>query len=250
MRRKTASAAVALWLLGGRALPAFADYRQARQHYEALLEKQQTAIALALIASGDFEGLAEHGFTRRLYRAILNFERREGFQADGVLRGREPDRLTSVADRFYARLGNRFYTHPETGARLLVPRGLFDEEKNTPEGIVFSRRDGMLSLIFISFPAEEKIFAELWHTLSAGGTNKRGTYKRHFENHFVSTGYFQGRTALRREQDAERARWGHMRSSRANQTQRQGGMQRFFWFPAAADEMADEPLSRPRSPLP
>ena len=192
-RRKTAGAAVALWLLGWGALPAFADYPEARQHYETLSEKQQTAIALALIASGDFEGLAEHGFTRRLYRAILNFERREGLRADGVLRGRELDRLTSVADRFYARLGNRFYTHPETGARLLVPRGLFDQEKNTPEGIVFSRRDGMLSLIFLSFPAEEKSFAELWHTLSASGADKRVTYKRHFENHFVSTGYFQGR---------------------------------------------------------
>ena len=193
MRRTTASAAIALALLGGAPATAQADYREARQHYEALSEKQRTAIALALIASGDFEGLAEHGFTRRLYRAIVAFERREGFRADGVLHGRERDRLTAVADRFYARLGNRFYTHPDTGARLLVPRGLFDAEKKTAEGIVFSRKDGMLSLIFLSFPAEEKGFAELWRTLSADTNGKRVTYKRRFDSHFVATGFFQGR---------------------------------------------------------
>jgi hypothetical protein len=193
MHRTAATTAIALALLGGAPATAQADYREARQHYEALSEKQRTAIALALIASGDFEGLAEHGFTRRLYRAIVAFERREGFRADGVLRGGERDRLTSLADRFYARLGNRFYTHPDTGARLLVPRGLFDEEKKTTEGIVFSRKDGMLSLIFLSFPAEEKGFAELWRTLSANGDDKRVTYKRRFDNHFVATGFFQGR---------------------------------------------------------
>lgn len=193
MRRPAASAALALTLLGNMMAPAYADYPEARQHYEALSEKQRTAIALALIASGDFEGLAEHGFTRRLYRAIVAFERREGLRADGVLRGGELDRLTAVADRFYARLGNRFYTHPDTGARLLVPRGLFDTEKTTDEGIVFSRKDGMLSLIFLSFPEQEKGFAELWRTLSANGDDKRVTYKRLFDTHFVATGFFQGR---------------------------------------------------------
>lgn len=194
MPRTAAMLFTALWMLAlTAATPARADYAQARASFEAMDPKAQTGIALALIASGDFEALAQHGFTRFLYRAILAFERREGFRADGVLQPAERARLKEIADSFYARLGSRYYTHPDTGARLLVPRRLFDTEKTTPEGMLFTRRDGMFSLIFLSFPARDKSFDELWRTLSAGGEGKRVIYKRRFATHFVATGYFNSR---------------------------------------------------------
>lgn len=184
---------LATWAALAGVQPAAADFREARASFESMSTKQQMEIASALIASGDFEGLAEHGFTRVLYRAILDFERREGFRADGVLGRSERQRLADVADRFYARLGNKYYTHPETGARLLVPRRLFDAEKRTPEGLLFTREDGMLSLIFLSFRDEDKSFADLWRTLTSGTEGRRITYKRRFASHFVATGFFTGR---------------------------------------------------------
>ena len=184
---------LAAWTALAGAAPAAADFREARQSFEGLSTEQQMKIASALIASGDFEGLAEHGFTRVLYRAILDFERREGFRADGVLGQAERQRLEQVADRFYGRLGNRYYTHPDTGARLLVPRRLFDAEKRTPEGLLFTRKDGMLSLIFLSFGARDKSFADLWRTLTSETEGRRITYKRRFQTHFVATGFFTGR---------------------------------------------------------
>jgi len=191
MSRIFAPLALCAALLAG-PTPAAADYATARDHFAAYSSKQQTAIALALMATGDFEGLAHHGFTRLLYRAVLRFERREGFRADGILRPPERKRLTEQAETFYAQLGNRYYTHPSTGAKLLVPRRLFDAEATTPEGLLFTRKDGMLSLIFLSFDAGEKSFEELWHQLTAQAGGKRVTYKRRFATHFVSTGYFSG----------------------------------------------------------
>jgi hypothetical protein len=191
MRSATPLISAAMLLLALTA-PAVADYGEARARYQALPEEQQLDIAYALIASGDFEGLAEHGFTRTLYRAITAFER-EGFTPDGVLDREQRARLKEVSQSFYAKLGNKYYTHPVTGARLLVPRRLFDQEKPTPEGMLFSRRDGMFSLIFLSFRDSDKSFDELWDTLTAETGGRRVIYERRFASHFVATGFFKGR---------------------------------------------------------
>lgn len=193
IRAAAMSMVSALLLATAWAVPAQADYAGARARFEALSARQQTELALGLIASGDFEALAEHGFTRFLYRAILRFQEREGFRPDGILEPAELQRLRQVSESFYARLGNRYYTHPRTGARLLVPRRLFDAEKTTPEGLLFTRKDGMLSLIFLSFPDSEKSYDDLWHTLSSQQGTKRVIYKRRFASHFVATGSFSGR---------------------------------------------------------
>ena len=131
MTRTIPAILVALWSF---ALPASADYPQARAGFDHLPQQQQRVIALALIATGDFDGLADHGFTPRLYRALRAFQQREGFIEDGVLDPEQLQHLEALADDFYARLGSRTYTHPDSGARLLVPRALFDDEKPTPGG--------------------------------------------------------------------------------------------------------------------
>lgn len=170
--------------------PAAADYGEARAHFEALSPESRTAVALGLIASGDFEGLAAQGFTPRLYRAIRDFEQREGFIDDGVLEDEQLQRLSAVAEDFYRQLGARYAEHPDTGARLLVPRRLFDAEKQTAEGLLFTRRDGMLSLVFLSFPATETSYEALWRKLSAETNGKRVVYERRFDSRFVVTGIF------------------------------------------------------------
>lgn len=193
MQRLTIAGFCACLLLAATSTAGVADYAGARARYNALPSDMQTSITLALIATGDFEGLAEHGFTRLLYKAIRDFERREGYSADGVLEHDEIARLKALAEHFYDRLGNRYYTHPVTGARLLVPRKLFDREQKTEDGMLFSRTDGMMSLSFVSFPTSLKSFDELYDTLSSGSADRRVIYKRRFATHFVATGFFTGR---------------------------------------------------------
>jgi hypothetical protein len=184
-------AAIMLLLLGHG--PALADYASGKARFDRLSPEQQTALTLALIATGDFESLAEFGYSRYLYQAIRRFEEREGYEADGVLGEDEIARLKALAENYYGKLGNRYYTHPRTGARILVPRKLFDEERNTEDGMLFTRDDGMLSLSFVSFPTGLKSFEELYATLSASTPDRRVIYKRRFATHFVATGFFTGR---------------------------------------------------------
>ncbi len=51
----------------------------------------------------------------------------------------------------------------------------------------------MLSLSFVSFPAQKKSFDELYATLASYTAEKRIIYKRRFDTHFVATGLFTGR---------------------------------------------------------
>lgn len=186
---RTIPALLACLLLMG--APAHAGFREARDSFDDLTASERTAVTLGLIAAGDFEGMAAQGFTPRLYRAIRDFEQREGFTTDGVLEADQLQRLEDLADDFYRQLGARDYDHPDTGARLLVPRGLFDDEKQTSEGLLFTRRDGMLSLVFLSFPARERSYEALWRTLSAESAEKRVVYQRRFDSRFVVTGFFR-----------------------------------------------------------
>ena len=193
LRRLMMASLGACLLLASSSTPGVADYGSARARFDALSPDVQSSITLALIATGDFEGLAEHGYTRLLYKAILAFERREGYSADGVLDRGEMARLKALAEHFYDRLGNRYYTHAVTGAKLLVPRKLFDREEKTEDGMLFSRSDGMMSLSFVSFPVSLKSFDQLYATLSSSSADRRVIYKRRFPSHFVATGFFTGR---------------------------------------------------------
>ncbi|WP_146256058.1 peptidoglycan-binding domain-containing protein [Aestuariivirga litoralis] len=170
--------------------PAHAGYPEAKASFEGLSRAERSAVTLGLIAAGTFEGLAALGFTPYLYRAIRAFERRHGMNEDGVLAPEQVQQLARLADDFYHQLGARSYRHPHTGARLLVPRGLFDSERQTAEGLLFTRRDGMLSLAFLSFPGTEKSYDRLWKTLSAATEGKHIVYERRFDNRFVVTGVF------------------------------------------------------------
>lgn len=115
------------------------------------------------------------------------------FTVDGVLKHDELARLKALAESFYEQIGNRYYTHAVTGAKLLVPRKLFDSERTTTDGMLFSRNDGMLSLSFVSFPTSLKSFGDLYATLSSSSADRRIIYKRRFATHFVATGFFTGR---------------------------------------------------------
>lgn len=185
-------AAICIAVLG-MSTPARADFESARRSFNQLSDEVQTSVTLALIASGDFDGLIDFGFTRRFYNSVRSFERREGLRADGVLEEAEMRRLKDVADSFYTKLGNRYYTHPVTGAKLLVPRQLFDREDETGEGFVFSREDQNLSLSFVSFPAAQKDFNELYATLTANTAERDVIYKRKLKSYFVATGSFKER---------------------------------------------------------
>ncbi len=193
MPRTLASLALSFLLLAWAASPVLADYGSARERFAQLDGEQQTAVTLALIATGDFDGLVDFGFTRRLYTAIRRFERREGLNADGVLEPQELRRLAGLAEAFYAELGNKYYSHPSGHSRLLVPRQLFDREQVVADGFLFTREDRHLSLHYVAVPSAEKSFRALFASMTERTADRDVIYSRLFRNHFVVTGMFNGR---------------------------------------------------------
>lgn len=193
MPRTLVNIMVACLLLGWTPSPGLADYGSARARFATLDGEQQTAVTLALVATGDFDGLADFGFTRRLYDAVRRFERREGLRADGVLDRDELKLLARTADGFYSELGSKYYTHPSGLSRLLVPRRLFDREQKVAGGLVFTRGDRHLSLDYVAVPGAEKSFRSLFSSMTRNTRGRDVIYARLFTNHFVVTGLFNGR---------------------------------------------------------
>jgi serine protease Do len=175
------------------AVPSRADFRSAQVHFNQLPERQQVTITLALIATGDFDGLVDFGFTKRLYTAVRRFESRYGLAANGVLEDWELHKLRAAARPFFSRLGSVYYPHPTGYSRLLVPRGLFDHEQRSPREVLFTRTDQNLSLNYTVFPKRERSFEELYATMTKDSAMRRVTYTRRFHSHFVVTGTFRGK---------------------------------------------------------
>lgn len=118
-----AAAAVLAYLNNGTMV--FADYNDAKRQFDRLDIDTRIEMTLGLIATGDFDGLLDFGFTKRYFNAVTSFERREGLAIDGILNPNEIERLNARANEFYGPLGLRYYHHPSTRSKLFVPRRLF-----------------------------------------------------------------------------------------------------------------------------
>lgn len=173
---------------------AHADYPQAKRYFERLSSSDQAQIILGLIGTGDFVGLIDFGFTKRLYRSILAFEQRSGTLADGMMTPTELSRLDKDAGRFYVEIGADWVRLPASGSELLVPQRLFDSQTSTENGLDFERSDRNLSLSFFAYPSGEKTFEALYAKMSAPSDRRQVTYNRLKPGYFVVSGTYRGRS--------------------------------------------------------
>jgi S1-C subfamily serine protease len=171
-----------------------AEYISAKSSFESLPQADQAEIVIGLIATGDFAGLVDYGFTRRLYRAVTKFETREGFDGDGVLEANERRRLNSYTDRFLAELGIEIVQHPASGAKLPVPKAKFNVSTTVEKGFAYERNDETLSLNLVAYPASERSFESLFDRFSTSTSTRQVDYKVLRGNFFVTSGTFKGRS--------------------------------------------------------
>lgn len=172
---------------------ALADYEQAKAAFLGLDKQDQSLIVVGLIVSGDFAGLIDYGFTRRLYRAILSFETREGFNPDGVISAQERKTLNQVTDDFFDPLKLETIRHPSSGAEMPLPRAVFDSSSTTEAGLAFERNDESLSLNLVAYPSSERSFSDLYERFSSNTNNRMVSYSVKRDGYFVATGQFKGR---------------------------------------------------------
>ena len=191
--KATILVAAAIYFSISHIVPALAGYEHAKAHFDNLDADSRFEIGLGLIATGDFKGMLESGFTRQLYDALTKFQIRERFTPDGELDGAEFDLLKSRSAKFYDSLGFRYYDHPDAASRLIVPRLAFDSETRTPRGLAFERDNKSLSLSFVAYPAGEKTFGQLYDSMVKTSAQRKVVYKEHNDHYFVSSGFYKGR---------------------------------------------------------
>ncbi len=170
-----------------------ADYLQAKNYFESLNKESQISIALGLIGTGDFDGLLEYGFTKRMYRAVNAFKSREGLSANGFLTNSETELLTRKANKFFGSLGLKTYSHPVMHSQLFIPRSIFDTEVVTSRGFSFERNDKNLSLSFDLYPQNEKNFVDLYNFTARVSSRRHVEYKTIHNSFFVVNGVDDGR---------------------------------------------------------
>lgn len=192
-RRNSTFLVCAFALLATWSSNAHADYPQAKRYYEGLSSSDQAEIVIGLIGTGDFVGLIDYGFTKRLYRSILAFEQRSGSLADGMIMPSERTLLSREAERFFAETGADWVRLPVSGSDLLVPLRLFDSQTTTDHGLAYERADENLSLSFFAYPIGEKTFEALYAKMGAPTDRRQISYNAVKPNYFVVSGTYRGR---------------------------------------------------------
>ena len=172
---------------------ALADYQQAKNYFDGQDIDTKISITLSLIGTGDFDGLLDYGFTKRLYKAVNAFKAREGLATDGILKKSEIEMLSGRATPFFGALGLQYYSHPITGSKLFVPRSVFDVQATTSHGLAFERNDSNLSLSFDAYPSSEKTFLELYNSVMRVHSQRQIEYNVIHDNFFVVSGVHRGR---------------------------------------------------------
>jgi Superinfection immunity protein len=175
------------------ATPAHADYYDAKLHFESLSADDRFKSILGLESTGDFNGLISLGYTERLYRAILAFEKKNNLEVDGKLQSWEINRLDSEGHILFNEVGFTDYKNSKVGSTLWVPRKLFDSEVAIDNGISFQREDRGYSLSFVAHTNDQSTFENLFEVIRTPSDIRTIDYQKIRDNFFVVTGSNKGR---------------------------------------------------------
>lgn len=162
---------------------------EARIVFEALPEPARKAIQDDLIWSGNYNGAVDGEHGRRTHQAIVDFERRVGAKADGILDAAERKSLMDLATRARAGVGFTMQADPKTGMRIGIPAKLLTTRSDLPSGSQWRGALGRATLSSADLPGTNDDLAKLYETRSTDTANsRRVTYRVLRPDWFVVTG--------------------------------------------------------------
>lgn len=161
----------------------------ARAAFEALPEEARKTIQDDLVWSGAYNGAVDGEHGRRTHQAIVDFERRAGGRADGILDGAERKALTDLAARARAAVGFAVQADPKTGMRIGIPAKLLTTRSDLPSGSQWRGALGRATLSSADLPGTPDDLTKLYDTRSTDtANNRRVTYRVLRPDWFVVTG--------------------------------------------------------------
>jgi S1-C subfamily serine protease len=112
-------------------------YQTAAQAWSALDRFERVRVQVLLASSGHWNSVPNQDFGQRLFEAIANFQRENGFEPTGYLPDQEMERLVSAARPALALWGLKQVKHPTRNVSIWVPLGLGLTSNRTHEGLEF-----------------------------------------------------------------------------------------------------------------
>lgn len=165
------------------------DLDTARAAFEALPEEARKSIQDDLVWSGVYNGSVDGEYGRRTHQAVVDFERRAGGRADGILDGAERKALTDLAARARAAVGFAMQADPKTGMRIGIPAKLLTTRSDLPSGSQWRGALGRATLSSADLPGTPDDLTKLYETRSTDtANNRRVTYRVLRPDWFVVTG--------------------------------------------------------------
>ena len=113
-------------------------YTEAAQAFQSLGLADRIKLQMMLTMAQVWPSVPNENFNGRLFEAIAQFQREQGFPATGYLTVSQFDRLAQISAPVSTQLGFRPIRHPDRGHILWVPMGLGLNIERTPRGYSFT----------------------------------------------------------------------------------------------------------------
>lgn len=198
-------AVLLLSVLMGASVTAQAGYRDAERWFNALPLDDRSAIQLALIWVGTYNGLVDGEVGRRTYRSIQEYQRSIDAPPTGILSRPQLEELMALSGRLMDEIGFDVVSDEATGLRLALPMALLSPSGPTRRGFRWASPDRAVEVETISMPVAEQGYEQLYQRLSRDRASRRVTYRTFKPSFFVVSGYTGGRKFYSRFQPSPTA---------------------------------------------
>ena len=123
-------------------------YGDALARFNSYSTLERISLQLLLSAEGSWPAVPNRDFSMRLFNAITQFQKSNGFQPDGVLTPEQISRLNSITRPYFERWGLVEVFHPVRPHSIWVPRRLLDKETRTKDGLDYQSSTNSLKISF------------------------------------------------------------------------------------------------------
>ncbi|MBL4758894.1 MAG: hypothetical protein JKY32_15060, partial [Rhizobiales bacterium] len=175
------------------AYPAHADFESSKRQFDSQGFDDRFFQQVALILTGDYNGLADGLFGQNTYRALLSFQREMGYRQNGVLIRTQRERLIQRATAIYDELGIEFVEDPGAGIKLPIPTSLVSLTGRTLRGSMWSSPRDDIKIESVNIPTNEQSYFDIYSRMIVERPTRQVTYSTVQNGFFVVSGILEGR---------------------------------------------------------
>lgn len=159
-----------------------ASYAEALERFNSYSTLEKLSLQLLLSAEGSWPAVPNRDFSVRLFSAIAQFQKSQGFHPDGALPPDQVRRLNGLTRPYFERWGLVEVFHPVRPHSVWVPRRILDQESRTKTGFDYrsSTRHLQMSFDYLQLDLES-----LYQALSPDTDQRKTEYKVVRKDFFV-----------------------------------------------------------------